>query len=95
MQLVVSAAARADLKAIARYTERTWSPAQAKTYLALLAERFVQLGRRPKLGRAREDLSPGYRSLPVGRHLIFYRIAGDAIIIIRVLHQSMDLRLHL
>jgi plasmid stabilization system protein ParE len=31
MQLVVSAAARADLKAIARFTERKWTAAQAKT----------------------------------------------------------------
>ena len=95
MQLVVSAAARADLRAIARYTERKWTPAQAKTYLGLLARGFAQLARRPKLGKTREDIAPGYRSLPVGRHLIFYRLDGKTVVIVRVLHQSMDSRLHL
>ena len=95
MRLVVSAAARVDLKAIARYTRQKWSTAQAKTYLALIAERIVHLARRPRLGKKREDVAPGYRSLPVGRHLIFYRIDDNAVIVVRVLHQSMDLRLHL
>lgn len=95
MQLVVSAAAMGDLKAIARYTERKWTASQAKAYLGLIAECFAQLARRPRLGKPREDVARGYRSLPVGRHLVFYRVSGRAVIVIRVLHQSMDASLHL
>jgi toxin ParE1/3/4 len=95
MRLVISAAARADLKVIARYSRHKWSERQAKTYLGLVAARFALLRRRPRLGMPREDLAPGYRSLSVGRHLVFYRLEGAKVVIIRLLHQSMDARLHL
>jgi len=95
MRLVISAAARSDLKAIARYTERKWTAAQAKTFLALISAHLAQLRRRPRMGAPRDAIAPGFRSLPAGRPLIFYRIARGAVIIVRVLHQSMDAPLHL
>jgi toxin ParE1/3/4 len=95
MRLVVSPDARADLKGIARYTEKEWGAARKTRYLAAIRERFTTLLRHPQIGAPREDLAPGYRSLPVGRHVIFYRVADDEIVILRVLHQRMDVRLHL
>lgn len=95
MRLVVSRAARDDLKSIARYTLRTWGAAQKTKYLGAIQARFGLLRRRPKIGVPREDVSPGYRSLPVGLHLIFYRVAGDEIVILRILHRRMDAKLHL
>ena len=43
------------------------------------------------LGRSREDLAPGLRSLPLGRYVIFYQVISDAIAIVRVLHGARDL----
>ena len=43
---------------------------------------------------ARDDVRPGYRAFHEGRHLIFYREAGDQIEIIRILHDRMDFRRH-
>jgi toxin ParE1/3/4 len=50
----------------------------------------------------RDDIVPGLRVLHVGRsgrrgrHFLIYRAAGDREIeIIRILHDSMDLRRHL
>jgi toxin ParE1/3/4 len=95
MRLVVSRAARADLKGIGAYTAEKWGEAQKARYLSAIRERFGALRNNPALGRPRADISEAYRSLPVGRHMIFYRIAKDALVIVRVLHQSMDVRLHL
>lgn len=95
MRLVVSRAARGDLQSIARYTAREWGAAHKKTYLAAIRERFSLLRRRPKMGTPREDISPGYRSMPVGRHLVFYRLTREEIVILRILHQRMDATLHL
>ncbi|MBS0275868.1 MAG: type II toxin-antitoxin system RelE/ParE family toxin [Proteobacteria bacterium] len=64
-------------------------------YLAALRERFGNLRQWPELGAPRNDLGTSYRCLPVGRHVIFYRVAGDALHILRVLHQRMDVKLHL
>lgn len=95
MRLVIAHGARRDLKSIARYTEKEWGAARKTRYLAAIRECFAELLRHPALGASREDIDPAYRSLPVGRHAIFYRVAGDDIIILRVLHQRMDVRLHL
>jgi toxin ParE1/3/4 len=51
------------------------------------------LGRSPGVGRDRsEDLRPGLRSFPSGRYLIFYRIVGSTVKIVRVLHASRDIQ---
>jgi toxin ParE1/3/4 len=47
------------------------------------------------LGVARNDIKTGYRSLSVGRHVIFYRTTNDRLEIIRVLRERMDLHRHL
>lgn len=95
MQLIISRSARADLKAIARYSEREWGAARSKSHLAAFAERFALLTRRPKLGAPHDDTSRGHRALPVGRHLVFYRIDRNRLLIIRVQHERMDVKLHL
>jgi toxin ParE1/3/4 len=47
------------------------------------------------LGAGRDDIAPGYRSLPVGRHVVYYRGVQANIEIVRVLHGSMDAPRHL
>lgn len=94
-QLAVAAAARDDLRNVARYTERKWGAAQARRYLDALRGRLALLRERPRLGRPREDLAQGLRSLPCGRHVIFYKDTEERIEVIRILHASMDVRRHL
>ena len=94
MRIAVARAAGRDLKAIARYTEKQWGAARRQRYLAALRDQFAALLRHPALGAPREDVAAGYRALAVGRHIIFYRVAGEEIVIVRVLHQRMDVRLH-
>ncbi|HEX3673722.1 MAG TPA: type II toxin-antitoxin system RelE/ParE family toxin [Rhizomicrobium sp.] len=94
MRLVVSKGARRDLKAIARYSEKEWGTARKVRYLDAIRERFAALLRHPAPGAAREDIASGYRSVIVGRHIVFYRLADDEVVIVRVLHQRMDVRLH-
>jgi toxin ParE1/3/4 len=43
------------------------------------------------LGRSREELAPGLRSLAFGRYVIFDEVIPDGIAIIRVLHGARDL----
>ena len=45
----------------------------------------------PKLGRRREDLSDGLRSLHAGNYVILYRPHLDGVLVIRVLHGARDL----
>lgn len=93
-RLVVSHAAQGDLRAIARYSEQEWGIARRKRYMDAIRARFKALRRHPMMGSPRADISRGYRSLISGSHTIFYRVTTDEIVIMRVLHQHMDVRRH-
>ena len=63
------------------------------------ADRFVEriyaaedlLADFPEIGKARNDVAPGLRKWAVGSYLMFYRVAPDAIEIVRILHGAQDL----
>jgi toxin ParE1/3/4 len=44
----------------------------------------------PLLGQACDEIRPGYRKHPVGSHMLFYAIRDKAVVVLRVLHQQMD-----
>ena len=45
----------------------------------------------PNLGRARPEIGSGYRSLPVGKYVIYYQVRGERISISRVLSAHQDI----
>jgi len=87
--------ARADLRDIDDYTRETWGRAQADKYLEMIAKGCNLLVKHPTLGRSQDELLPGLRKHPIGKHYIFYRASGKGIEVIRVLHQAMDISRHL
>ena len=66
------------------------NPAQADDFIDLIDAKFQNLSRQPGLGRRREELAAGLRSLPVGRYVIFYLQVQDCLQIVRVLHGARD-----
>ncbi len=88
--------AKDDLIGIARYTEQIWGREQRRLYLKGLDTMFHTLAANPALGQACDDIQPGYFKQLEGQHLIFYRRGTHSTIeIIRVLHQRMDVAVHL
>ena len=75
---------------IQHYSVRQWGTVQAREYDATVVRALKLLQEHPNLGRDRSDLVPGLRSHPVERHLIFYRVSADTLIIHRILHQRMN-----
>jgi len=94
-EFVLSGDAETDILEIGRYTETQWGGAQRRKYLEALDNRFSVLAEAPDLGRPRDELGDGYRSFQEGRHLIFYKRTPTGIIVIRVLHESMDTARHI
>jgi toxin ParE1/3/4 len=60
-----------------------------------LEERFRLLAEQPALGKAVDHIREGYLRYQYGRHSIFYIRIEDGILIVRVLHASMDVSEHL
>jgi toxin ParE1/3/4 len=67
------------------------SLAQADAWVDRLDATLSTLANYPLMGRVREELSPGLRSLPFGRYVIFYQPLTDGIDVIRVLHAARDI----
>jgi toxin ParE1/3/4 len=95
MKLEYSDLAEEHLASIAEYTREHWGNHQATIYLAQIENRILGLLKIPYLGTPRPDISDGYRYLPEGKHLIFYRVDGDVVNILGIPHASMDLGPHL
>lgn len=85
----VSLEARVDLQQIRNRILRA-RPGRAAGYLHEIEARFPLLARSPRIGRARDELRVGIRSIVHDNYLIFYRLAGPDIEIVRVFHAKRD-----
>jgi toxin ParE1/3/4 len=94
MNLDLSKAASADLRAIQDYTLQTWGPRQEEIYLDRLWSRFESLLANPSPYRFRNDLFPNCQLVIEGKHAIFFRVEGDDLKTLRILHSAMDFKRH-
>jgi toxin ParE1/3/4 len=90
MKLLLSRRAKEDLLEIWEYIA-IHDELAADRYIDHLSHRAMELIDYPELGRARNEIQPGIRSLLSRNHLLFYRIQPNEIQILRILHGSMDL----
>lgn len=87
----LSIEAKNDLRSIALFTENRWGRAQRNLYIKQLDEAFFMLAQNPDLGISCDYIRSEYRKFPQGSHIIFYkRHAKNNILVVRILHKSMD-----
>jgi toxin ParE1/3/4 len=67
------------------------SLAQADLWVDRLDETLALWATQPLLGRVRDELAPGIRSLAFGRYVVFYQPLPVGIDVVRVLHGSRDI----
>ncbi len=93
---LLTTAARKDLIDIGRFTTEKWGKRQRDKYLKQLDDAFKLLARQPEIGRDADDIRLGYKKFSQGSHIIFYRAGTESkIVVIRILHNSMDVDQHL
>ena len=89
-------AADQDIAEIWQYTSDTWGISQADKYLDQIERCLKDLVENPGLGKPRDEIRKGYRSLICGYHLIFYREnPKKQIEVVRLLHERMDHQSHI
>ena len=90
--LVVTPAARRDLRQIAEYLKQQAGARIALRWSEDVTRRVRQLRRQPLMGALDPDLAPP-RRLVAGPYLVFYqyREADSVVVVARVLHGSRDL----
>ena len=63
----------------------------ADRWLDRLEENLKLWATQPEIGRLRDELATGLRSMPFGRYLVFFMPLADGIDVIRVIHASRDI----
>ena len=94
-QLVITPAAKTDLKNIYQYGLRQWGQSRSESYLDHIKEQLWALIEQPLIGVDRSELLSGARSLRIESHILFYRVNPETLDIIRVLHERQDPSRHL
>lgn len=95
VKLRLSSKAQAELEAIDAFSFEQFGDEVASTYMRRFDELFDLLRRHPMAGQAASDLGKSMRSLTHRRHRILYRAGKDEVLIVRIVHHSMDAKLAL
>ncbi|PHY18370.1 type II toxin-antitoxin system RelE/ParE family toxin [Caulobacter sp. BP25] len=80
--------ARFDMREIWTYTVQQWGRRIADGYIRELTAAIEGVAADPYLGVAMDDGT--HRKLIFRSHIIFYATSGNGVVVVRVLHQQMD-----
>jgi toxin ParE1/3/4 len=86
-----SQTASADLFDIGVYLRDHAGEATAERVIRRLIAKAETLTFMPARYRLREELYPDLRAVLVDKYLIFYRVSGDVVSIVRVLHGAREI----
>jgi toxin ParE1/3/4 len=90
-KFLLSTKAKSDLINIARYTQLNWEIIQRNDYLKVLDSSFQFIANEPELGINCDYIRAAYKKHPQSSHVIYYKqYKVNQILIVRILHKSMD-----
>lgn len=69
----------------------TDDPVAATRMVERLAAGVARLADFPESGRARPEMGAGARSVVVGRYLVLYRVVGEHVDIVRIIHGAREI----
>lgn len=95
MRFSLSRQAALDIEDIYLYGFLTFGEGQADLYALKLHKAINVLCAHPEIGRLDTRVNPAIRCFHCESHVIFYDILADDLLIVRILHRSMDYIRHL
>jgi toxin ParE1/3/4 len=90
-RLVISKPASQDLEDIADYFGRNSGLNKSEQFINEITASMTRIASFPQIGRQRDELSSGLRSLPYKQYLIFYWIQESTIEIVRIVSGYQNL----
>ena len=91
MNVTYSPEAQEDLAEIGIYIALD-NDRNAEAFVTSLRQKARQISYAPRIYRLRDDLAPGLRSAAFGNYLLLFRIVGDSIEILHIVHGARDLK---
>ncbi|MBP1805660.1 type II toxin-antitoxin system RelE/ParE family toxin [Rubellimicrobium aerolatum] len=95
MKLELAKEADSDLLDILRYGRTHWGGARAMTYIGEIRTRMRSLAAGHSSGTQADEIAPGLRRQVAASHVIWFRVEGDRLRVLRVLHGNQDAPHHL
>mgnify|MGYP002712995770 CR=1 FL=1 len=94
-EVIFSPRAKLDLGEIWDYTLSQWGVEQAEKYVRELWSVVKRAADSPTEFVDIGDVRRGYRKFSSGSHVVFFKVTGNGIDVVRILHQRMDFDRHL
>ena len=85
-------AARNEFTALGEYSQAHWGAAQTRKYLDRMLDLIDRIADDPMRGRDAELPRPRLRKIKAGSHMVFYMASEDRVEVVRILHESRDIR---
>lgn len=95
MTYKLSEAAAKDIEDILEQSLLEFGPLQTERYYKALKRCLELLSENPGLGITADDIRPGYRRFAHKSHVIFFRDFGGGMLVVRILHERMDVSRHI
>jgi len=92
LPVLLTAEAQDDFEALRLYGRQEWGAEQEARYTAALLGALGIIGENPAIGRLRGEIADDLRSYVIRQHVIYYRAAEDAAIVVRILHARRDVQ---
>lgn len=94
LKLKLSPKANDDLEEIFEYSFNNWGINQAEKYQDDLYNAMLLISNNPNIG-VDYYFKEGCRKFHINKHFIFYKLENKSCVIIRILHEKMDVYSHL
>lgn len=91
MSVVLYPQADEAIAEILAYTNQQYGFQQAENYAGDIKKAFSHLCEFPYTGKPHPMIAREMRTYMIGKHIIIYRIVDEALHVITLLHQSMDI----
>jgi toxin ParE1/3/4 len=65
--------------------------AVVRKFVGRLTEVLDSLAEHPEMGKRRDDLREGLRSISFNPYLVFYKVKDDEVEIVRIIHGARDI----
>ena len=95
LSIKYSRRASADLEDITDYTARTWGAQQAKKYIREIRAKIYDIAKGDVITQSLEGVEANLLKVRASRHLIICEKTSGALLIVRILHDSMDIPRHI
>ena len=82
-----------DLSEIWEYTVEEWSEMQANRYYNFILESCQEVANHPQFGKHYEEIEKDLLGFKSNHHIIFFKVVSPKeILVVRILHERMDLK---